>query len=145
MNFCVYLVSFLFFYILIRHFRKLIRKPKPVLAVGCLRESQCEPVRGKILRLMAFKILITHLAAYLLKKGHLVRIIMEYFHRIEQVLNLCAFLQPMIVMIMMFILKDISVQFVITLDSDLRSMIMNYHEIVTEFAWCRVGLKYVVP
>ena len=69
-------------------------------------------VRGKILRLMAFKILITHLAAYLLKKGHLVRIIMENFHRIEQVLNLCTFLQPMIVMIMMFILKDISVQFV---------------------------------
>ena len=29
----------------------------------------------------------------------------------------------------------------ITLDSNLRPMIMNYHEIITEFASCRVGFR----
>ena len=31
----------------------------------------------------------------------------------------------------------------ITLDSDLRPMIMNYHEIITVFAPCRVGFTLV--
>ena len=38
-----------------------------------------------------------------------------------------------------FCASNSSVSEHITLDSDLRPMIMNYHEIITEFASCRVG------
>ena len=39
-----------------------------------------------------------------------------------------------------FCASNSSVSKRITLDSDLRPMIMNYHEIITVFASCRVGL-----
>ena len=42
-----------------------------------------------------------------------------------------------------FCASNSSVSEHITLDSDLRPMIMNYHEIIREFASCRVGLKEV--
>ena len=38
-----------------------------------------------------------------------------------------------------FCASNSSVSEHITLDSDLRPMIMNYHEIITVFASCRVG------
>ena len=93
---------------------------------------------------MAFRILITHLAAYWLKRSpgqnyheklsqnrassNFVHIFMAYDshdHGVYTLRYFCA--------------SNSSVSKHITLDSDLRPMIMNYHEIIIEFASCRVG------
>ena len=52
MNFRICLVSFLCFYSLVTHLRKLKREPVLVPAVGCLREPLREQVRGGILSLL---------------------------------------------------------------------------------------------